>query len=28
MLAEPTAEERDLLGAFRYSRNLTVLHTD
>jgi len=28
MLAEPTAEERDLLGAFRYSRNLAVLHTD
>ncbi|MFN4186251.1 MAG: NAD(P)/FAD-dependent oxidoreductase, partial [Hyphomonas sp.] len=28
MLAEPTAEEKALLGAFRYSRNLTVLHTD
>jgi len=28
MLSEPTAEERQLLGAFRYSRNLTVLHTD
>ena len=28
MLAEPTADERRLLGAFRYSRNHTVLHTD
>lgn len=28
MLAEPTMQERTLLGAFRYSRNLTVLHTD
>ena len=28
MLAEPTARETELLGAFRYSRNLTVLHTD
>ncbi|NBB64973.1 FAD-dependent oxidoreductase [Pseudomonas sp. ODNR1LW] len=28
MLAEPTARERELLGAFRYSRNLTILHTD
>lgn len=28
MLAEPTAEQRTLLGAFRYSRNLTVLHSD
>ncbi|WP_292053438.1 MULTISPECIES: NAD(P)/FAD-dependent oxidoreductase [unclassified Brevundimonas] len=28
MLAEPTARERELLGAFKYSRNLTVLHTD
>lgn len=28
MLAEPTAEERELLGAFRYSQNLAVLHTD
>lgn len=28
MLAEPTAEEQRLLGAFRYSRNLAVLHTD
>lgn len=28
MLAEPTMQERALLGAFRYSRNLTVLHTD
>lgn len=28
LLAEPTAEERRLLGAFRYSRNLAVLHTD
>ena len=27
-LADPSAEERDLLGAFRYSRNLAVLHTD
>ena len=28
MLEQPTADERRLLGAFRYSRNLTVLHTD
>ena len=28
MLAEPTERERSLLGAFRYSRNLTVLHSD
>jgi predicted NAD/FAD-binding protein len=28
LLAEPTAAERDVLGAFRYSRNRTVLHTD
>jgi uncharacterized protein len=28
MLADPSAAERDLLGAFRYSRNLAVLHTD
>ncbi len=28
MLAEPTREQRTLLGAFRYSRNLTVLHSD
>ncbi|MCC4294380.1 NAD(P)/FAD-dependent oxidoreductase [Brevundimonas aurantiaca] len=28
MLAQPTARERELLGAFRYSRNLTILHTD
>ena len=28
MLAAPTAQEKDVLGAFRYSRNLTVLHTD
>ena len=28
MLAEPTADERRLLGAFRYSRNLTILHSD
>ncbi|WP_307368990.1 NAD(P)/FAD-dependent oxidoreductase [Brevundimonas sp. SORGH_AS_0993] len=28
MLAEPTPAERLLLGAFRYSRNLTVLHSD
>ncbi len=28
MLAEPTPEERRLLGAFRYSRNLTILHSD
>lgn len=28
MLEEPTPEERRLLGAFRYSRNLAVLHSD
>lgn len=28
MLDRPTARETDLLGAFRYSRNLAVLHTD
>jgi uncharacterized protein len=28
MLADPTAAERQVLGAFRYSRNPTVLHTD
>jgi predicted NAD/FAD-binding protein len=28
MLADPSAGERDLLGEFRYSRNLAVLHTD
>ena len=28
LLAEPTPAERVLLGAFRYSRNPTVLHTD
>lgn len=28
MLAEPTAQERSLLGAFRYTRNLAVLHGD
>jgi predicted NAD/FAD-binding protein len=28
MLAEPTREEQALLGAFRYSRNVAVLHTD
>ena len=28
MLAAPTAQEKEVLGAFRYSRNLTVLHTD
>jgi predicted NAD/FAD-binding protein len=27
-LADPSARERELLGAFRYSRNLAVLHTD
>ena len=27
-VAEPTEDERALLGAFRYSRNLAVLHTD
>ncbi|MBK3578629.1 FAD-dependent oxidoreductase [Streptomyces sp. MBT65] len=28
LLAEPTAREREVLGAFRYSRNTTLLHTD
>ena len=28
LLEAPTEEERALLGAFRYSRNLAVLHTD
>lgn len=28
VLADPSADERRLLGAFRYSRNVTVLHTD
>lgn len=28
LLDEPTSAERALLGAFRYSRNLTVLHSD
>ncbi len=28
MLSDPSIAERDLLGAFRYSRNLAVLHTD
>lgn len=28
MLADPTPEEKDVLGAFRYSRNETRLHTD
>jgi predicted NAD/FAD-binding protein len=28
MLADPSDDERRLLGAFRYSRNLAVLHTD
>ncbi len=28
MLADPSLEERRLLGAFRYSRNLAVLHSD
>ncbi len=28
LLEDPTAEEKRLLGAFRYSRNLAVLHTD
>ena len=27
-LADPSVRERDLLGAFRYSRNLAVLHAD
>ncbi len=28
LLADPSAEERSLLGAFRYSRNSAFLHTD
>jgi len=28
LLGDPTPAERDTLGAFRYSRNETVLHTD
>lgn len=28
LLADPTAEEKRTLGAFRYSRNPTLLHTD
>lgn len=28
LLADPTDAERDTLGAFRYSRNPTLLHTD
>jgi predicted NAD/FAD-binding protein len=28
LLSDPTAAERDLLGAFRYSRNIAVLHSD
>jgi len=28
LLEDPSTEERRLLGAFRYSRNLAVLHTD
>jgi uncharacterized protein len=28
LLADPTGAERQVLGAFRYSRNATVLHTD
>jgi uncharacterized protein len=28
ILADPTVSEEKLLGAFRYSRNLAVLHTD
>lgn len=28
LLAEPSADERRVLGAFRYSANRTVLHTD
>jgi uncharacterized protein len=28
LIDQPSAEERELLGAFRYSRNLAVLHTD
>lgn len=28
LLADPTEQERRVLGAFRYSRNSTLLHTD
>ncbi|NHN56146.1 NAD(P)-binding protein [Calidifontibacter sp. DB0510] len=28
LLADPTPAEKDVLGAFRYSRNATVLHSD
>lgn len=28
LLADPTEDEREVLGAFRYSRNPTLLHTD
>ncbi|MFF3615460.1 NAD(P)/FAD-dependent oxidoreductase [Streptomyces sp. NPDC002580] len=28
LLADPTPREREVLGAFRYSRNTTLLHTD
>ncbi|MEU4167918.1 FAD-dependent oxidoreductase [Streptomyces sp. NPDC026665] len=28
LLADPTPQEREVLGAFRYSRNTTLLHTD
>ncbi|MET9558059.1 FAD-dependent oxidoreductase [Streptomyces sp. NPDC006645] len=28
LLADPTGDERQVLGAFRYSRNATLLHTD
>ncbi|WP_425589387.1 NAD(P)/FAD-dependent oxidoreductase [Streptomyces siamensis] len=28
LLADPTEREREVLGAFRYSRNSTLLHTD
>ena len=28
LLADPTDDERAVLGAFRYSRNETLLHTD
>jgi predicted NAD/FAD-binding protein len=28
VIADPSDEEQDLLGSFRYSRNLAVLHTD
>ncbi|MEU6819984.1 FAD-dependent oxidoreductase [Streptomyces atriruber] len=28
LLADPTPQEKEVLGAFRYSRNVTLLHTD